>query len=291
MQDLEQVNTKYYNYFTTPSGIECSLYEITNKEYLVLLKFLQSENFTGFFKCLDCFIKRTIKDFDNFLYIDKIYTYIAFAFYNIKPNVSISHPKLGPTDLSLTNLLGDIESAFVSKAEIIEINDSIKIKIHYARKFHYEADTPIVDYDTCICEIAKNGEWQKISPVEASQLMEVLDTQTASKIEIKARNAFNNKINIFKLPMMNPVYADTNSADMLYLVCSLFKENLQNYYTELYIATHYMKMDKYGFDTLTPVEMSIVLKIMEEDKEKQNKQSKNKGGMAIPSAISEDTLL
>lgn len=290
MQDLEQLNTKYYNYLTTPSSIECSLYEITNKDYLVLLKFLQSENYTGFFKCLDTFIKQSIINFDDFSFIDKIYTYIAFVFYNIRPSVSINHPKLGPTDLVLTAILDDIESSYVSKYEILEIAKNIKVKIHYPRFFHFENDEPIVDYDSSIYEIAKNEEWQKISAENSKQLMNVLSTAESSKIEMCARTAFSNKINVFKLPMIDPVYVNTNGPDMIYLVCNLFKENLQNYYTELYIATHYLKMDKYGFDTLTPVEISMILKIMEEDKERQNNQSKNNKGMTIPSNIDEDAL-
>lgn len=290
MQDLElQSKIEYYNYFTIPSGGQYILYEIQNKEYVVLLKFLQSENYTAFFNILDNLIEKSIPTFKTFNFIDKVYTYIAFAYYNIHPIVSISHPKLGSTDLPISNILNDIEESYEQNYIEFEITKSIKVAIHYPRRFYFEDKNPIVDYSTAIHKIAKNGVWQDLSAENSSLLSETLETSIASEIEHIARTSFSKQINAFRLPLMEPVYINTNSAEILYLVCNLMKENLQNYYTGLYVMVHYFKMDKSGFDSLTPSETSILLKIMEEDKQKQSKDSKT-GGMTIPSAISDENL-
>lgn len=281
---------KYFNTLSTPSGIECKLYEIQNREYVVLLKFLQGEDFTNFFNTLDQIISRSIPDIKNMNIIDKMYIYIAFYYYNINPSIPITHPKLGQTGLDLGNVLNDIETAYVSNDKIFEITDKIQVAAHYARDFYFEDGKPQINYGTCVSKIKKE-EWESISSEESEKLLDVLPTDKAMKIEMYTRNTLSAKINVFNLPMMEPFYVDINSPELIFFVYNIFKENLQNYYSELYISVQYLKMDKAGFDSLTPAETSIILKIMADDKEKQNQEAKKSGGMNIPSAaISDDVL-
>ena len=282
-------NIRYFNTLTTPSGKECKLYEITNKDYLVLLKFLQSENYEYFFKTLDSFIEESIPDLTELNIIDRMYVYIAFCYYNIHPTIPVTHPKIGSTDLELSKILEDIENNYNFDEKIFDITDKIQVKAHYARDFHFENNIPVIDYGTCIKEIKKE-KWEKITKENSEQLIETIQTDLAIKIEMFSRKNLSKRINAFNLPMMDPVYVDINSEEIIYLVYSLFKENLQSYYTELYISIHYLKLDKQGFDSLTPVETSIILKAMADDKEKQNKEMKKGSGLSIPSAVNEDSM-
>ena len=52
---------------------------------------------------------------------------------------------------------------------------------------------------------------------------------------------------------------------------------------------HYFRIDKQGFDELTPNETSILLSIMEEDKKKQNGESKS-GAINIPANVSDENF-
>ena len=49
-----------------------------NREYLVLLKFLNGDNYKGFYKALDTLIKESIDCFDTLDICDKAYIYIAY---------------------------------------------------------------------------------------------------------------------------------------------------------------------------------------------------------------------
>lgn len=282
-------NIEYYNIITTPSGKEYKLYEIQNKEYIVLLKFLQAENFTGFFETLDKILERSVSDIKELDIIDRMYIYIGFYYYNINPSMPIKHPKLGQAELKLENVLDSIEKSYIQNYKIFKLNDKIQAEVHYARDFYFEDDKPVVNYGTCIRKLKVN-EWRDISKIESERILDTISTDIGIKIEMYTRNELSAKINIFDLPMMDPVYVDVNSSELIYFVYNLFKENLQNYYTELYISVQYLKMDKQAFDSLTPAETMIILKIMSDDKEKQNKEMKKSSGLAIPSALDEDSM-
>lgn len=282
-------NIEYYNIITTPSGKEYKLYEIQNKEYIVLLKFLQAENFTGFFETLDKILERSVSDIKELDIIDRMYIYIGFYYYNINPSMPIKHPKLGQAELKLENVLDSIEKSYIQNCKIFKLNDKIEAEVHYARDFYFEDDKPVISYGTCIRKLKVN-EWRDISKIESERILDTISTDIGIKIEMYTRNELSAKINIFDLPMMDPVYVDVNSSELIYFVYNLFKENLQNYYTELYISVQYLKMDKQAFDSLTPAETMIILKIMSDDKEKQNKEMKKSSGLAIPSALDEDSM-
>lgn len=280
---------EYYNTLSTPSGKEYKLYEMQNKEYVVLLKFLQAENFSGFFESLDKIIEYSIPDIKDLDIIDRMYVYIAFYYYNISPTMPIKHPKLGPVDLKLENVLNSIEKSYINEHKFFKLNDKIEADVHYARDFYFEEGKPVVNYATCIKRLKVN-EWVNVSKQDSERVFDTISTDVGMKIEMHARNELSSKINVFDLPMMEPVYININSQELIYFVFNLFKENLQNYYTELYISVQYLKMDKQSFDSLTPAEAMIMLKIMADDKEKQNKEMKKGSGIAIPSALDEDPM-
>lgn len=281
---------RYYNYLTTPSGKYCILYEIKNSEYIILLKFLQSENLSAFFNSLDILIEESIPDFKSFNIVDKSYIYLAFCFYNIRSSISIKHPKLGPSELPLTKILDSIENVYIKEPKRLKINDNIEIEYHYPITYTIENENIICNYDTCVSRIAKNNVWQDLTHEESSKLLDVLDTAKASKIENSARLDFSAKFNAFDLPLMEPVMVDINSSNILYLIYNVYSENLESFYTQMYLMGHYMRMDKPAFDSLTPIESSMLLNIMAEDKEKQNKDAKKSGGITIPSNVEQDAF-
>lgn len=85
---------RYYNTLTLPSGEPCTINEITNEEYLVLVKFMESDNKREVFRILDTIIKETVPSFDGLDIINKAYLYLAFVFYNIKGVVMVNNPNI-----------------------------------------------------------------------------------------------------------------------------------------------------------------------------------------------------
>ena len=86
---------EYYNFLTTPSGRYCEVKDITNEEYLVMVKFIEAENYKGFFDCLNEVVKKNIPDFDEFDIVEKCYVYLAMCMYSVKGSININNKQLG----------------------------------------------------------------------------------------------------------------------------------------------------------------------------------------------------
>lgn len=56
---------QYFNDLTTPSGDFVKIYEISNADYLTLLKFLNAENKQMFLSILEGEIRRGYPNYDN----------------------------------------------------------------------------------------------------------------------------------------------------------------------------------------------------------------------------------
>ena len=85
----------YYNFLTTPSGRYCEVRDILNEDYITLVKFIESENYKGFFDCLNEIVRKDIPNFDDFDIIDKSYVYMAMCMYSIRGVIEINNPQLG----------------------------------------------------------------------------------------------------------------------------------------------------------------------------------------------------
>lgn len=80
---------------TTPTGRYCELSEISNSEYLILIKYLQAEDFQRFFECLNEIVKRDIIDFDDFDIVEKYYVYLAYCMYSIRGSITVKNNIIG----------------------------------------------------------------------------------------------------------------------------------------------------------------------------------------------------
>ena len=79
--------------------------ELSNKEYLILLKFLQGDNYKGFFENLDLKIKETVEDFDECDIVDKSYIYLAMCAYCVRGVARVSNNFIGDQDIQLATFL------------------------------------------------------------------------------------------------------------------------------------------------------------------------------------------
>lgn len=85
----------YYNFLTTPTGRYCEVKEILNKDYLVLVKFIESENYKAFFEALNELVLRDIPDFDEFNIVEKCYVYMAMCMYSVKGTLDVVNTTIG----------------------------------------------------------------------------------------------------------------------------------------------------------------------------------------------------
>ena len=185
---------EYYNYLTTPSGNSFNIKELTNKNYLILLKFLNGENFKGFYEALDILISDSIPNFKTLDICDKAYIYIAYYYYSIRSTISIKSDKFDSVEVPLTIMLDSIEEQYIKEHKIIEISGR-EINLHYPRTLLFDDNNQIlVDTMSGINMI------QSLDiPVERiPELRKAMPIKLINDIEYEIKKAFSLDVHIVK---------------------------------------------------------------------------------------------
>lgn len=86
---------EFYHKFTLPSGRKVSVPDITNEDYLLLIKHADQDDIGIVYEVMNYFIKQRITDFDDLNVLEKLYVYLAFIYYSIRPQVSLASTLIG----------------------------------------------------------------------------------------------------------------------------------------------------------------------------------------------------
>lgn len=263
---------RYYNNLTTPSGKYCTLNELTNREYLILLKFLQGDNFKGFFENIDLKIKETIEDFDDYNIVDKCYVYLALCAYCVKGNIMVMNNKIGDQEISIITLLDNVEKSYKEKELKFKLNEKITITFGIPKTFYVdESNNIVIDYLSNI----KNVNGLKPTKNDISRLMNILSTRQKSLIENFIQENLQDKFNILDGVPLNKLELPLYSFPFILNVANIFKLNLKSFYDVLYMMCHHVKMTYEGFMNLTFIEADIILKTCISEKSKEAEQMNN----------------
>lgn len=264
---------EYYNYLTTPSGNSFNIKELTNKDFLILLKFLNGENFKGFYQALDSLISQSIPNFNELDICDKLYIYIAFYYYSVRSSISIKSEKFDSVEVPLNIMLDSIEEQYNSEKLDIKINDK-NIKIHYPRTLIFDDNNQIlVDMLSAIVEI----EGLKISIDNIAELRKAMPIKMINDIEYKIKQNFNLNVDIVKNVMgAANIQESILNGGIYFSIAYIYKDSLDNFYNMQYLLCHYIRVDWQSLLSMTPVETTILYKNFIEDKERQNEKNKGK---------------
>ena len=259
----------YYNYLTTPSGKYCVLDEISNKEYLILLKFLQSENYKGFFKNLNEKIKTTVPDFEDLDIVDKCYVYLALCAYSIRSIVKVSNNFIGDQEVELTLMLHNIEKSYQNKKIDFYLNDKLKITMGNPKKFYIDENNDItIDYLSNIISVND----KKISIEDENKLLEKLPTKLKLKIEEHVINNLKEKFDIFENIPMNKLELPLFRFPLILNIANIYRMGLKSFYDFMYMCMRHAKMTFDGFMSLSFMETDIILKTCIEEKQEESKR-------------------
>lgn len=266
---------EYYNYLTTPSGNNFTLKEISNKDFLVLLKFLNGDNYKGFYKALDILISKSIPEFNELDICDKAYIYIAYYYYSIRSCIAIKSEKFDSIEVPLTIMLDSIEEKYNKEYISFELDNRI-INIHYPRILLFDDNNQIlVDLLSSIKSI--NTLDISIQNIEA--LRKAMPIKMINEIEYNVQKNFSLIVDIVKnVSGVENIKEDILNGSLFYSIAFIYKDSLENFYNMLYLLCHYVRVDWQSLLLMTPVETTILYKNFIEDKEKQNEKNKNKNG-------------
>lgn len=282
------IKIEYYNYLSTPSGKRYNLKELTNKEYLVLLKFLNGENYKGFYNALDKLILESIPDFLSLDICDKAYIYIAYYFYSIRSSIAIKGEKIDSIEVPLNYMLDSIETNYIK--DIIDIKfHSWKAKIHYPTKFIFdEENTLLIDFLSGLRSI----ENIEITSEQLESLRKSTPTKLINEVEHEIKKNLSLEVEVAKnLPGVQNIVENILNPSIFYSIAFIYKELLDNFYNMQYLLSHYVRVDWESLLNMTPIETTILYKNFIEDKEKQNEKSKGGGKLNVHDPNVADTLM
>ena len=269
---------KYYNYLTTPSGKKFTLYEIENKEYLVLLKFLNGDNFKGFFDSLNELIKKSIPEFDSLDICDKAYTYIAYYYYSIKSQISVKADKFDSVDVPLTIVLNSLEEYYKKDFLTIDFYKWKNCIIGYPTLLDITEDSINIDYSSALREI--NG--LSLSEEQKRLISKNAPLKDLAKLEVIVKHNYSSRVYFAKdIIGTKDIYDDIINPAVFYSIAYMYKESLEHFYNMLYLVCHYIRVQWDSLLDMTPVEMMILYNNFVEDKENQAKNSKKHSGKGI----------
>ena len=254
---------------TTPSGVECSLQEINCKDYIVLLKFLNSENYEGFFKCLDEIILETVPNFLEFNILDKSYIYITFYYYNIKTIIEFKSNEFSTNKIEIAQILNNIEEVYKKEKLKYKFN-KWDCLIHYPTMLVINKDKINVEYCSCICTL--NGI--ELTNNNKKELLEYAQYEDLLNLESFLKNNYKETLSISRGSRVNDKFEDNVlSPFIFYIIINIYKDLLTNMYNMIYVLVHYGRLSYTDITQMTPLELLIFYNTFIDDKEKQN-QSK-----------------
>ena len=265
---------EYTNYLTTPSGRYCEVKDITNAQYLILVKFLQSENYKKFFECLDQIVRESIPNIDDFDVIQRCYVYIAMCMYSIKGTITVNNTMIGQQEIPLATILNNIESSYIKDFVVdYELRPNFNLQFGYPKKFTFQGNSAVIDYYSGLRGF--NGvildDEQKVS------LKKKLGTKELSFIDDYMRSKTESICNIFEGVPMNKFQMNIGNESMVMNVISFFNMSQEGMYQVMYAMIKHLKMSYSDFMKISFNETSILLKICAEENKKMAEESKTSG--------------
>ena len=259
---------EYYNFLTTPSGRYCEVRDITNEEYLVMVKFIESENYKGFFQCLDEIVNKNIPDFDSFNIIDKCYVYIAMCMYSVRATITVNNKQIGEQLVTLSLILNNIESSYQEKWFEYEIKKGAILTFGYPTSFSIEDNMPVIDWFS---------GFKKFNDIEVTdemrdKLKSNLKAKDLMAIEQIARETFDTEVDLFQGVPMNEMKMNLCSESFMLNALFFFKYPLQAFYAEMYSCCKHLKMSFNDFMKRSHVEIDVFLSFAKKENEEYSKK-------------------
>lgn len=257
---------RYTNYLTTPFGKECSLREIKNEEYMVLLKFIEAKDYSGFYHALDEIVKETVPNFEEYNIIEKAYIYLALCFYSVHSTIVTQNTPIGPIEYSVGHFFESIDSCCsqIQPIYLYDLSQAIKAELTIPTRLIITHSDITIDYSTGLSKIKdivfKNEE-------EKCDFFKQISPKLAVQLEREIKKRFDVTCNFF-----NDININLLDPDVFYFIFQIFAERLEDFYELLYYSFEYLKWSWDTFKSFTPIETRIMFNQFKLDKERQAQQ-------------------
>lgn len=258
-----------------PSGKKCRVEELTNKEYLTIIKFSQNRDYIGlsrFFEGL--FLEPDMHIFDRFYLL--IYVRMLFIEDSITLNVDNK-----AVDVRLDTLLNKLEENYVDLETKFE-DGGIEVMLDLPCVSYYEN---VDDLFISTIKTVKIGddvvEFSTLNKEEQSQIMDNLPASMFQHIKKFIQTIQDNLLDVSIIDENESLGVQKISIDIIgngvmQFISNIYSTDLESFYTLVYMFQNTILPGSDLFFKISPIESKIILnahsKRIKEENEKLQKQ-------------------
>jgi hypothetical protein len=262
-----------------PSGREVRIPELKNKDFFIILKFCENEDFEGLDNFLNKIIFKGIEDLDI---IDKFYALLLVRMIYVDPEIVFEDKNKSAVNFSIQNILEKIDLFERDYDKVYEFN-SYKIELGLPNLLYFEDLNDI--YLSIIKKIQISDKSIKFNTLSVEEKELIL-----SNIPNSVFSLIKNYINLLSQNLQNFVVIEGNetfniseinlnvlSNGIISFILGIYSMGLSSFFEMMYVFTSKLGFTSADFLNLTPLDSKVLLNIYrkelsekEEELKKQN---------------------
>ena len=261
-----------------PSSKTIRVKELSNKDYLTIVKYCQNKDIIGLGKFFD-----ELYFADDLDIIERFYTLIYIRMMFVNPDITLT---VNNRDIriDIATILDRIEERYRDLSRTITDGD-IEIKLELPHATYFESVDDI--YKACITEVTVGDQCVNFTSLTSSDQEDVMDNlpaTTFSQIAAFMSAVQDNFTNIILIEGNESIGIDELEIDVigngcLSFVSVLFNMDLSNFYTLIYTFQNTILPGSNYFFEMSPIETQAILnahqkRIAEEQKQLQKQNER-----------------
>lgn len=241
-----------------PSGKKCRVEELSNREYLSIIKFAQNSDYAGLSKYFeDKYIEPDMHIFDRFYLL----VYIRMLFIESKITLDVNKRTI---DIGLESLLNNLENNYIDLETKFEEN-GIEIILDLPQVTYYNSIDDL--YISTIKQVKVANVVVVFSDLTNDERLVVMDNLPATIfIHIKKfiQTIQDNLLDINIIPENKSIGVQKLSVNIIgngvmHFIASLYGTDLKGFYTLIYMFQNTILPGSNYFFEMSPVETQIIL--------------------------------
>ena len=268
------MKTNFKVKISLPSGKSIKLNELTNADYLTILKYCENLDIEGLNEFFDHLIFKNNLGLDI---IDRFYTLLTIRMLFIDADLNFTDIKKSTIKFSITNILEKIDNFNNDFDKTINI-DGFIIELGLPTAIYFRDIDDI--YTSIIKEIKFNHniiKFNELSQVYKDEILAQIPNILFTHIS-KYVTSISKQLQDFVIIDRNEIFnieeLNTNilSNEFMGFILSIFSSGLKNFLELMYVFANKLKIDGATFLTLSPLDTRVLINIYNKDIDDQNKE-------------------
>lgn len=152
----------------------------------------------------------------------------------------------------------------------------------YPTRFFVEDNNIVIDYASGIRDVTLRGQKYNFSPEEKEKFVSTLPSKDLSALTDIIMENVKLVTNVLQGVQLSDLTFNIVSSDIISLCLMMLKMPLEDFYHEIYVMAHYVKISRQDYLQMTPIESSVIFGQFIKDKEEQQEREKQAKGTKLP---------